>query len=396
MRIAQTHPGRTLRRVSRQLDAMVAATGPERDRYLDFLRVLAIGVVVLWHWSLSVLHWSGDGWVMPNPIHTVPGGWLVTWPLQIMPVFFIVGGYANAGGWWSARRDGRGLRGYYTARLQRLLLPVAAFVLVWTVLDLGCRLLFGGYTSVLSYGTILFTPLWFIAAYVWVVLLTPLTATLHARARWVTLAVLAGVIASADLARFTADLALAGTLNTALVWVFIHQLGYFYRDGTLLRWSRPAAAALAAAALVAVALLTSAEAYPRSMVATVGQDRSNILPTTVTIAVVALLQLGLLLLLRAPVTRWLQRPGAWKPVIAGNTVILTVFVWHMTALLVVLALLRAAGVSLYTEPTVGWWLTRPLWVIAPALVLAPLVAVFGWFEWAGARGLRRLGTMTRP
>jgi hypothetical protein len=30
---------------------------------------------------------------MPNPIHVVPGGWLATWLLQVMPVFFLVGGY---------------------------------------------------------------------------------------------------------------------------------------------------------------------------------------------------------------------------------------------------------------------------------------------------------------
>jgi hypothetical protein len=378
---------------NRVLDRMVANTPAERDRYVDLLRVVAIGVVVLWHWALSILHWSGDRWVMPNPISEVPGGWLATWLLQIVTVFFIVGGYANAAAWWAARRDGRGTAGYLATRLRRLLTPIAVYLGVWAAFEVLARLAIPGYPGVLTYGRIVFTPLWFIAAYVWVVLLTPLTATAHARARWLTVGALAGAVVLVDLGRFGAGVEALGWVNTALVWVLIHQLGYFYRDGTLIRWNRWAAAALAGAAATTLAVLTSLAAYPRSMVATVGQERSNILPTTISIAVVALLQLGIILLVREPVSRWLRRPRGWKPVVAGNAVVLTVFLWHMTALLVVLAVLRALGIELRTEPTAAWWSERPFWVVAPALVLALLVAVFGRFEWAAGGGWRGVGRM---
>lgn len=383
---------RLLRGVNRELDRLVANTPEQRDRYVDFLRVLAIGVVVVWHWSLSVLYWSGQRWVMPNPIHEVPGSWLATWLLQIVTVFFIVGGYANSAAWYAARRGG-GLAGYYRTRLRRLLQPVLVFLAVWAVIELVAHLLVPGYPGVLRYGLILFTPLWFIAAYLWVVLLTPLTASLHARAPWLTVGVLAGVVAAADLGRFAAGLTALGWVNSALVWVLVHQFGYFFRDGRLARLGRWGAIGLAAAAVVGLALLTSLEPYPRSMVATVDAPRSNILPTTAPIALVALLQLGVIMLVRAPATRWLRRDRAWKPVVAGNAVILTVFVWHMTALLVVLELLRAAGVDLRTQPTLAWWLERPFWVVAPAAVLTVLVAVFGRFEWAAGRGSRGVGRM---
>jgi hypothetical protein len=207
--------------------------------------------------------------------------------------------------------------------------------------------------------------------------------------------VLAAAVADADLVRFGLDLAAAGWVNTALVWVLVHQLGYFYRDGTLARLGRWAAVGLVVTALLGLAGLTSLEAYPRSMVAAVGQPRSNIFPTTATIVLVSVLQLGLVILVRAPVTRWLRRPGAWKPVVAANAVILTVFLWHMTALLVVLATLRAFDIPLRTQPTGAWWSERPFWLVAPLLVLAVLVAAFGRFEWAATRGSRMPGTMTR-
>jgi hypothetical protein len=371
------------RGLNRQLDSLVAGTPPERDRYIDFLRVFAIGVVVIWHWALSVLYWSGDRWVMPNPIHAVPGSWLATWLLQIVTVFFIVGGYANGAAWWAAQRDGRGLAGYYSARMRRLLIPIGVFLACWAGFEVVAHLLLPGYPGVLNYAIILFTPLWFIAAYVWVVALVPLTATAHARSRWLSLGLLAAVLVAADAGRFGAGIEWLGWLNTALVWVFIHQLGYFYRDGTLDRWGRSGAVALVAAGGLLLVVLTSLAAYPRSMVATVGQEHSNLLPTTVPIAVMSVLQLGVIMLVRAPVTRWLRRPTAWKTVVAANSVVLTVFLWHMTALLVVLALLRAVDVRLQTEPTAAWWLQRPLWVLAPAVVLAVLVAAFGRFEIRG-------------
>jgi hypothetical protein len=374
---------------------MVANTPADRDRYVDLLRVAAIGVVVVWHWALSILHWEDDHWAMPNPINEVPGGWLATWPLQIVTVFFIVGGYANSAAWWAAQRDGRGVAGYFAARLRRLLIPIGVYLGVWTAFEVVALLAIPGYPGVLTYGRILFTPLWFIAVYVWVVMLTPLTASAHARARWLTVGVLAVAVVLADLGRFAGGVTALAWVNTALVWVLIHQLGYFYRDGTLHRLGRWGAAALAGGAAIVLAVLTSLAPYPRSMVATVGQERSNILPTTVSIALVALLQLGVIMLVREPVTRWLRRPRAWKPVMAGNAVIMTVFLWHMTALLMVLAVLRALGIELRTEPTAAWWSERPFWVVAPALVLVVLVAIFGRFEWAAGRGLRGVGRMAR-
>lgn len=373
-------------------------TPPERDRYVDLLRVVAIGVVVVWHWSLSVLYYSESAgrWVMPNPIHAVPGAWAATWLLQIVPVFFLVGGYANLAAWQAARRSGVGLTGYYRSRLRRLLVPVLVFLAVWVGIDLLGLAVVPGYPGVLRYGVILLTPLWFIAAYLWVVLLVPLTAAGHARARWLTVGALAVAVIACDVGRFAADLSVLGWVNSAVVWVLIHQFGYFFRDWSLAqdraggRWSargRWWVVGLVVGAVLLLAVLTSLPAYPRSMVATVGQERSNIFPTTAPIAVVALLQLGVAMALRAPARRWLRRRRVWRLVVAANAVIMTVFVWHMTALLVVLALLRAAGVALPTRPDAAWWVQRPFWVLAPGVVLLGLIVVFGRFEQGSRRRL---------
>src|ERR671917_617263 len=91
------------------VDALVDATPASRGRVVDLLRAASICVVVLWHWSLSITHWRADGSLtMPNPIGVMPGLWAATWVLQVMPVFFVVGGYANLAGWQAATRESTG------------------------------------------------------------------------------------------------------------------------------------------------------------------------------------------------------------------------------------------------------------------------------------------------
>jgi fucose 4-O-acetylase-like acetyltransferase len=160
------------------LDALVDGTPATRDRVVDFLRAASICVVVLWHWSLSITHWRGDGELtMPNPIGDVPGKWALTWVLQVMPVFFFVGGYANLAGWRAVTRDGGGAAVFLRTRMRRLLLPILPLLAVWGAFDLVVQAT--GRRSVLEWGIVVFVPLWFLAVYAAVVAAVPLTARLH-------------------------------------------------------------------------------------------------------------------------------------------------------------------------------------------------------------------------
>jgi hypothetical protein len=103
-------------------------------------------------------------------------------------------------------------------------------------------------------------------------------------------------------------------------------------------------------------------------------------PTTAGIATLAVFQLGVIVLLRSALTSSLQRRRVWKTVVAANTVIMTVFLWHMTALLAALTFFETAGIRIYAEPTAAWWVQRPLWLLVPGILLAALVAVFARAE----------------
>jgi len=360
------------------VDALVDATPASRDRVVDLLRAVSICVVVLWHWTFSILGWQDGRLTMPNPIGDVPGLWAATWLLQVMPLFFLVGGYANLAGWESAVRSGAGARAFLSRRFGRLLRPVAIYVATWTVLDLALRA--GGGRSVLDWGMVVFVPLWFLGVYAAVVALVPVTARLHATARRATVAALAAGILAADLARLGHGVESVGLVGSALVWVLCHQLGYWWRDGSLVAGGRRRAWTLVGAGLGALVLATGPGPYAHSMVAVRGEATSNMFPTTACIAALAVLQLGVVLLLRPRLSRWMERRRPWRVVVAANGVAMTVFCWHMTALVAVVGLVQAAGFSLGGEATTGWWLARPVWLVAPGAVLAGLIAVFARFE----------------
>ncbi|MDH3816499.1 MAG: acyltransferase, partial [Acidobacteriota bacterium] len=103
-------------------------------------------------------------------------------------------------------------------------------------------------------------------------------------------------------------------------------------------------------------------------------------------------QIGLVLMFEARVRRWLERRVPWAATILVNGMIMTVFLWHSTVmmLLVGLAFWVVPGVLAQQPDTTGWWLTRPIWLFIYALVTLPFLLVFGRFERPAA------GSSTRP
>ncbi len=97
---------------------------------------------------------------------------------------------------------------------------------------------------------------------------------------------------------------------------------------------------------------------------------------------IGLTQAGVILLLEARVAAWLQNIRPWAVVILVSQRIMTVYLWHLTALLAIVGLsMLLGGFGLYMTPGSGlWWLTRLIWFAAMIVALLPLVAAFGWLE----------------
>jgi hypothetical protein len=98
--------------------------------------------------------------------------------------------------------------------------------------------------------------------------------------------------------------------------------------------------------------------------------------------VLAVFQTGIMLTVRGPVSRWLARPRPWAAVIAGNGRIMSIYLWHMTAMVAVIGLsLWLGGLGLGLEPlTAGWWWSRLVWLAILLVPLAGLIALFSSYE----------------
>ena len=103
-------------------------------------------------------------------------------------------------------------------------------------------------------------------------------------------------------------------------------------------------------------------------------------PTTVCIAALAVVQLGLLFIVRPALERLLSRRRVWGAVVAANGVAMTVFLWHMTAIAAVITVFDHLGGHLLTTATAAWWAWRPFWLLVPGVALCGLVAVFARVE----------------
>ncbi|RSS92595.1 acyltransferase [Streptomyces sp. WAC05292] len=351
------------------------ATPATRDRYVDLLRVASLGTVVLGHWLMAAV--TADG--MGNLLAVVPGLQALTWILQVMPVFFFVGGFSHALSHRSLERRAGGAPVYAAflrARLRRLLRPTLAFVLVWTAAALAVQAAGHGRGPLTGAALRIVTqPLWFIGIYLAMVALTPTLLRLHHRWGWGAFAALAGAAAAVDVLRFAAGVPYAEFLNFAFVWLAVHQLGFLRADGRL---RRPAL--LAAAGLAGAALLVAYGPYPLSMVGMPGEKVSNMAPPTAALLCHGLWLVGAVQLLQRPAERLLARPRAWRAVVAANGIAMTAFLWHLTAMLAVYAAQLALGVRLPEPASAAWWAQVPPRLAAAAAVTALLVAAFRRFE----------------
>jgi fucose 4-O-acetylase-like acetyltransferase len=357
-----------------------AGTPSTRNRYADLLRAASIVVVVIGHWLMAAPAGSGVQFTLSDMLHVAPWTQWLTWVFQVMPLFFVVGGYANAASWESARIGGVGYGAWVSRRLQRLVRPVVPFLLVWCALGLSARWLGVSQDVVRSGSEAAFVPTWFLAVYVIVIVLAP--AMHHSWRRlgmtsfW---ALVVGAAAIDTLARATGAEAVPW-LNYAFVWLAIHQLGYAWREGMFVQPHR--AISFALGGLAALVVLVGLASYPVSMVTVPGERAANSNPPTLALLALGVMHAGVAMALEPRARRMLERLRVWTVVVLLNGVVMTLYLWHATVmvLFVSVAELPASVGQLLVPDTTAWWITRIPWVLLLAVGLAGFVAVFGRVE----------------
>lgn len=360
---------------------LARATPASRNRYVDLLRAISILAVVFGHWLAAAPYRGSSGALeFTHLLAAAPSSQYLTWVIQVMPVFFFVGGYSNGISWRAAAKRGGDYSTWLDGRLRRLIAPTIPVVVLWGALGLLAPRLGVDPEWAARGSQVALIPLWFLAVYLMIALLVPLTHRLWERLGLASLLVLGLPAFALDAWFFLREpgtlTPLACWLNYLAVWCTVHQLGYAWLDGRLTGGRRVFMLALGLGGVVAATRLGP---YPLSMVGVPGDEVSNTTPPKAVILLLGIAQVGGVLLLEGFARRWLARERAWALTVLVNGMIMTVFLWHMTVLVLGTALAQAAGGwGLEAVPPSGsWWTWKlawlALWTLGLLIAVGPLV-----------------------
>lgn len=222
--------------------------------------------------------------------------------------------------------------------------------------------------------------MWFLATYILAVALAPVTLTLWERHGWWLVVGLTVAATIVDVLTIAVGVDFLRWVNYVFVWNAVHALGYAWADGRL--GSARQRVAVGLGALTVLAGLVAALPYPLAMVGLDAAAVTNSNPPKVTLIFLGLFQFGLLTALENPARKLLNRARLWTGVVTISSLIMTLYLWHLTAMVsVIAAQLGLGGIGLrFTVNTPLWWATRPLFIGILIAVTAALVMAFRRYE----------------
>ncbi|MFJ8307985.1 MULTISPECIES: acyltransferase [unclassified Streptomyces] len=368
-------------------------TPAHRDRAIDGLRALALLAVPTGHWLLGgFTRDSGGALHNASPLSAFAGFAPASWILQMLGIFFLVGGYASVLSF--NRRKGSAAQ-WLRGRIARLGRPVLGVTAVWAAMIPVLHALGVPGDTLRTGSTLVIQPLWFVGVYAAVTALTPYCVRAARRLGGWAAAPLLGSVAVVDFLRYgpyaDAMPSWLSLINLLPGWLFAYQLGVCWGEKRIGR--RGGRLLLAGGSLLFAALLVVFH-YPASMVGVPGTARTNSHPPSLLVLALAAAQSGAAILLHDRITNWLKEPARWAPVMVINLSAMTILCWHQTALLAAAVPASLAGrvPGLTTAPdTLAWIGERLAWMPVFAVLLAVIARYARGFEapWAKATKARR-------
>ncbi|MET0766017.1 MAG: acyltransferase [Aeromicrobium sp.] len=358
-------------------DTMVPA---DRNVVIDVLRAGALLCVVVGHWLMQGVFIDGAG--DPHRLGLLglaPWSHPLTWVMQVMPIFFLAGGYANGVSWRRARRRRITYGTWLHRRTRRLAWPLIPLVALWSAVTVLAEPLGLDPAWVRIAGRASLVPVWFLAAYLLVIALVPVTLRLWDRlgvASIVAGLVLAGAV---DVVSLNGGGDALGAVNVLVVWTTMHQVGYAWLDGTLR--GRRRGLLMLGASLTTLCLLVWAGPYGVSMVGLDGHGVDNTSPPRVTLLVLGLAQAAVAVLAERRVRQLASRRVVWSVTVLVASRLMTIYLWHLTVLGLLLGLAMWTGHGLTAVPdTAAWWRAVPGWLAVLAVATAVVTRCVEPFE----------------
>lgn len=365
-----------------------------RDLTLDFARVICVLLVVYIHILFTGVGVAADGaLVIERPLEKEPWFNAGSWILNIMPLFFVVGGFAARAGWKSTLNRGGNAAEFVRTRLLRLARP-ALIVFAFFAVALGVARalpLDNGMDALIDTIAIgVGSPLWFLGAYMLVQALAPFMIRLHESHRLATIATLAIAafavdmfriqivqnlwgIERIDVTRYGIGSELAGFPNVLFVWLLCQQVGFFLYNGSFARqkwWT------LVVIIVGGFGLLWAMVTWCGFSISMLG----NQWPPTLTMGVLAVTQAAALTLAHRPLTALMSMRWAQGVVFLVGSRLMTIYLWHLPMIMILTGVQLLLPLPMPEPGSTAWWWTRIPFFIAVLFAVWILSLAIGRFE----------------
>ncbi len=359
--------------IPRDASALSSIDLSKRDLTLDLARVFCVLLVVVIHLLfIGVGRDADDELVISRPLEEQPWFAAATWAGQIMPLFFVVGGFASITAWRSSVRRGGTAADYVKTRVLRLAQPALPLFLFYVVVVGGATLLAIAPEIVAQVVEGAGSPLWFVAAYCLCQALVPVMVRMHTHARRRTMGVLLLGVVIVDSARYGSGITELGYLNMMFVWLLVQQIGFWYADGWFARRAWWQLVLIAAACYAALVPLTTVGPYRTDMLV-------NLNPPTLPLVVLGVAQACLLCLVRPALAKLMATHAARAVVFLVGTRLMTIYLWHLPVIIIVAGLsLLVPGASPEPASLAWWWSRIPVYLIVLGILFGLSFVVGRW------------------
>lgn len=354
---------------------IAAGTPAARDRAVDVARIASLLVVMFGHCAFILATISeSSGLMIGNLLAALPAIQPLTWVLQIMPLFFLAGAASAAYGLDRAASpddDARQPWGVWLfTRTQRLARPVFWYLAAWTLALIATRLV-AGPDAATGLGAQCVALLWFIGVYLVILACVPALVRLRSRRDFGILVVaLLAITAVCDAARIHADSMVFGVPNFLTVWLIPAVIGVAYARRLI---SPAVATAIAIGALALNALLVAIGPYEVSLVVTGNERLSNVTPPTLVLGLHCVWMSLLFVAVARRIGDWARRPQVWRWVAIGNGGAMTLYLWHIPAIVAAIGVCHAAGLDAHDPAQPYFW---PLLLLRAAVFTLIMSALF--------------------
>ncbi len=357
------------------VDELVAGAKSDRNRAVDFYKATAMVAVAFGHWVAIAVFKDADGdLVASNALEFDYSLAWATWALQVMPLFFLAGGFSSAVSLDSHNRKDGTPQDWVASRLRRMMEPTMILAYLWIVIALIATAL--GVAELAFLGAAAAAiPLWFLANYTIDTAIAPITLPLF---RKNPLGFFLGIGAAFSVFEIAGiiGIPLLHGINWVIGWLIFQILGFAWRDGLLP--SRRVLGLIAPSLWAITYIVVKLGPWRASMVNDGEASFNPTHPPSIALMLFGLAYCATAVWLAPTINTWLAAsPGAFKIVAILGGVGMSVYLWHFTAAVI------AGVVLLFLDalPTAAvgsgeWWIQKlPLIALSFVVLLAILAAV---------------------